>query len=157
MSETVKCCRGPKLRLNLGCGNNHLSGWRNSDDDIRTVLSTVQGNTVTDILVEHVVEHLTGPEALRFLDECHRVLDAGGTLRICVPEPKTSMEMWHLRDLILGHGHQLVFNLHVLTLLLYAAGFTTVTQTGRKEIDGHWRAIGIEKDDLETLRVEAVK
>lgn len=143
--------------MNLGCGDNKLDGWRNSDDDIRTVLSVVQANTVTEILVEHVVEHLTGPETLRFFDECKRVLVSGGVLRVCVPEPKTSMELAHMRDLITGHGHLQVLNLHALTALLYAAGFTRVFQTDRKDIDGHWKVIGKEKDDLETLRVEAVK
>jgi predicted SAM-dependent methyltransferase len=157
MSETVKCCRGPELRLNLGCGQNILDGWRNSDDDIRTVLSTVQTNTVDFILVEHVCEHTTAPEMLRFFDECRRVMRDGATLRICVPEPKISMEMWHLRDLILGHGHQQVLKLHSLTVGLYAAGFVNVVQSDRKECDGHWRVIGIEKDDLESLRVEAIK
>jgi len=32
-----------------------------------------------------------------------------------------------------------------------------IIKTGRKEIDGHWRAIGTAKDDLETLRMEAQK
>lgn len=157
MSEEKKCCQGPITKLNLGCGSNKLDGWRNSDDDIRTVLSTVQANTVDFILVEHVVEHLTGPEMLRFFDDCHRVLRADGVLRLCVPTLSGIDDRNHARDLILGHGHLQILNFDVLDEALAVAGFDKVQSTGRKEIDGHWRAIGLEKDDLETLRVEASK
>ena len=157
MPDEKECCRGPVLKLNLGCGDNKLDGWRNTDDDIRTVLSTVQSNTVDFILVEHVVEHLTGPEMLRFFDECFRVLRTGATLRVCVPTLGNIDDRNHARDLILGHGHLQVLNFESLSEALQVAGFNTINQTEHKECDGHWKVIGLEKDELETLRVEAVK
>jgi hypothetical protein len=156
MSEK-SCCRGPVKKLNLGCGSNRLEGWVNSDDDIRSVLSIYQANTIDEILVEHVVEHLSAPEMLRFFDECFRVLRKNGTLRVCVPTIKGEMTNDHRRDLILGHGHLQILHYDNLVWALQCAGFPTTMSTGRKEIDGHHRVIGVEKDDLETLRVEAVK
>lgn len=43
--------------------------------------------------------------------------------------------------------------------LLCAAGFhkSSITVTPRKDCDQHWKTIGREKDDLETLRMEAKK
>lgn len=109
------------------------------------------------ILAEHTVEHIAGPQVLRFFDECHRMLKPGGTLRICVPILDRIKDVAHCRDLVLGHGHMVVFNHGNLVTLLQLAGFETVTETGRKECDGHWRIIGEAKDSLETLRVEAHK
>jgi SAM-dependent methyltransferase len=143
----------------LGCGDNKLDGWRNSDDDIRTILSTVTTSSADFILVEHVVEHLSGPEMLRFFDECYRCLKTGGTLRLCVPELDSRMTLEHKRDLIFGHGHLQVMSYAPLEMALTAARFDRdkIELSERKDCDGHWRVIGIEKDDLETLRVEAVK
>lgn len=152
------CCHGPMKLLNLGCGDNKLpSPWLNSDDDIRSALSVHTSDSVDQILVEHVVEHLTGPEMLRFFDECFRVLRHGGTLRVCTPTIKGEMTNEHRRDLILGHGHQQILHYDNLVWCLQVANFPTTMSTGRKDIDGHWRAIGLEKDDLETLRIEAIK
>jgi hypothetical protein len=41
--------------------------------------------------------------------------------------------------------------------LLKLAGFSIVTETGRRDCDSHHKVIGIAKDDLESLRVEATK
>ena len=151
------CCKGPSLKLNLGCGSNRLEGWRNSDDDIRTVLSSFTANTVEFILVEHVVEHLSAPEMLRFFDECFRVLRKEGVLRVCVPSIREGMTSDHRRDLILGHGHLQILHYDNLVWALQVAGFPTTYTARRQPCDGHWRVIGLDKDDLETLRVEAVK
>lgn len=50
-----------------------------------------------------------------------------------------------------------VFNLQNMIDLLHVAGFEAVYETGRKECDSHHKVIGIAKDDLETMRIEARK
>jgi len=113
--------------------------------------------SIDEILAEHFCEHLSAPNCLHFFDECHRVLKAGRVLRVCVPVLDRIKDKAHARDLVVSHGHEVVMTLQVLIQLLILSGFDTVTETGRKECDGHWKVIGEEKDYLETLRVEARK
>jgi len=151
----------PKVsrKLNVGCGENKLEGWENNDLDLdlRQVLP-YDNNTFAFILAEHVCEHLSAPDCLRFFDEAHRVLEPGGILRVCVPQidvPEMGTE-W-CRNLILGHGHLMAFNSLLLIDMLALAGFYAIARTDREPMDGHWRVIGVEKDRKETLRYEARK
>jgi predicted SAM-dependent methyltransferase len=145
------------MKLNVGCGGNILQGWvnRDSDMDIRKPLP-FKNDSVDEILAEHVVEHVTGPEAYRFFKEAKRVLKEGGVLRVCVPE-LVRLSRDKAEDIIVNHGHLQVFCLENLQLMLLTAGFRGVNQTDRKPCDGHWKVIGEELDTRETLRVEAYK
>jgi SAM-dependent methyltransferase len=109
------------------------------------------------IFCEHCVEHVIAADCLRFMDECHRILRPGGVLRLCVPILDNITDTAHARDLVLGHGHCVVFNAGNMFRLLCLAGFKSVIVTGRATCYSHWKVIGMEKDDLETLRVEAAK
>jgi predicted SAM-dependent methyltransferase len=45
------------------------------------------GDEVFDVVYHsHFVEHLQKQKALEFLNECHRVLKAGGIIRVAVPD-----------------------------------------------------------------------
>lgn len=82
-------------RLNVGCGKVHFDGWVNLDEN--TDLDTVdlvwdlrRGLPVEDqscelIYCEHLLEHLTAEQGLRFLSECRRALTADGVLRVAMP------------------------------------------------------------------------
>lgn len=137
-----------------------IPGWLNTeypDHDITKPLRFKDGS-VDKILAEHVCEHVSAPDCLRFFEECHRILKPGGVLRVCVPVLDRIQDYAHLRDLVVGHGHMVVFNLSNLITLLHIAGFERVTEEIiDKNIDGHWRQIGEAKDHLETLRVHAHK
>ncbi|HUY31712.1 MAG TPA: glycosyltransferase [Pirellulales bacterium] len=85
----------PPYRINAGCGAVHFDGWVNIDLR-RDVLSIdlawdlSQGIPVPDdcceaIYSEHMLEHLSVPQGLAFLNECRRVLKPGGVLRIAMP------------------------------------------------------------------------
>jgi predicted SAM-dependent methyltransferase len=91
------------------------------------------------------------------MEECHRILKPGGTLRLCVPILDRIIDRTHQRDLITKHGHQMVYNFSNIKTMLEVAGFETVVETGRRQCDGHHKVIGEARDDLETLRVEARK
>jgi len=146
------------VKYNFGCGSNRIPGWQNHDTDVDiTKRLPFRDECASFILAEHVIEHVSGPDGFRFFEECYRILEPGGVLRICVPHLDRIKDRAHARDLVLGHGHLVVFNLSVLITLLHLAGFDTVTETGRKPCDGHAKVIGEEKDDLESLRVEAKK
>lgn len=84
------------------------------------------------------------------------LLEPGGVLRICVPilnRPTPEK----IRDICCNHGQQQIYSEDSPWLFLKRAGFDTIDPTERKEIDAHWRDIGVEFDNLETLRLEAAK
>lgn len=76
------------LFLNFGAGPNQLpEPWQNLDPthDIRKRLRFESGS-VAAILAEHVIEHIPFLQALGFFQECLRVLEPGGVLRIAFPD-----------------------------------------------------------------------
>jgi predicted SAM-dependent methyltransferase len=146
------------MKLNLGCGSNRLAGWENHDADVDiTKPLPWKSGTVDFILIEHCLEHVNGAQGYLFMEEALRILKPGGILRICVPV-LARLDRAHARDIITGHGHQMVYNLQNMVDMLLIAGFDTVTEVIiDKTMDGHWKVIGEDKDNKETLRVEARK
>ena len=81
------------IGLNLGCGNNCIDGWLNTD------LYPVGGGVYMDathelpfndnsfryVFCEHMFEHLTVAEGLELLKEVHRILQPDGIFRIALP------------------------------------------------------------------------
>lgn len=147
--------------LNLGCGGNILPPpWRNHDSDVDiTKPLPFRDGVVGRILIEHCLEHVSGPDGFRFLCEAHRIMEPLAVLRICVPELRR-LPVPEKRDIILNHGHLMVYCPENLKEMLEAAGFNPddIKMDLRNDsIDGHWKIIGKEKDDRETLRMEAIK
>lgn len=147
------------MKLQLCCGENRLPDWVNfdSDMDVTKLPLAFGSSTVETVLIEHAIEHFTGPQVLRLLDECHRILVPGGNVRMICPVISSELELSHARDLCLGHGHQQLMTPESMQSFLWMAGFTDICRTTRKQIDGHWKVIGVPKDDLESCRVEGTK
>lgn len=146
-----------ELKLNLGCGGNILPGFENHDSDVDISRPLPwKDNSVDFILLEHCLEHVNGPDGFRFMREANRILKPGGALRICVPQLSRVTDEKKI-DLIVNHGHQMVYCYENLHLMLVAAGFQDTQITERKPCDGHWKVIGEPLDTAETLRVEAHK
>jgi SAM-dependent methyltransferase len=148
------------MNIQFGCGGNLLPGWNNHDIEVDVTKPLDYPDKCADmIFAEHLCEHLTAPEFLRFLDECWRVLKRGGRLRICCPVIGPWLGREHARDLTFSHGHKLVLTEDVLRTFFWMAGFSqnATRRTDRKPQDGHWKVIGLEKDALETCRMEATK
>lgn len=148
-----------ELRVNFGCGSNQIPGWVNHDigqDGVDvTKRLPYENNTVDYIHHGHLMEHLSGPDALRFLDECWRILKPGGQMKVCVPV-LDRLNTEHGRDIVFNHGHLCAYTTESLAYFIELAGFST-EQTERSEIDGHHRVIGLEKDTLETARILCTK
>ena len=157
----MACCNKRIVKIHVGCGGNILPGFDNTDFDKVDITKPLPwGNGIADLIfAEHVVEHINSQQALAFFMECYRVLKPNGVLRVCVPQLNRITDRAHACDLINGHGHQMVYSHDVLKGMLWAAGFppSGITETERRDIDSHWRAISKEKDDQETLRIEARK
>ena len=156
----MNCCKRRNMNIQFCCGGNRLEGFNNYDADIDiTQPLPFYDNSASLVFIEHGLEHINSHDALRFCREVYRILKPDGRLRVCVPELERIEDRAHAADLILGHGHQMIYSQASLFNLLWTAGFDRlkIRTTGRAEIDSHWKVISKEKDDLETLRMEATK
>jgi predicted SAM-dependent methyltransferase len=138
------------VKVNLGSGPHPIPGWKNFDlidhpgvinHDLTTPLPI--GDGLVDLIYsEHFLEHIKRPEALRLMKECFRILKPGGVMRISTPaleflvdhynaghtfqlpgawEPKTPCQM--LNGGLHEWGHQFVYDIDELYILLVEAGF----------------------------------
>ena len=88
------------MRLNLGCGNVKMPGWVNVDKiamcnpdqvvDLEVFPWPWADNSVDEILLSHVLEHLGQPTEvyLNIIKELYRVCRNGATINIIVPHPR---------------------------------------------------------------------
>lgn len=79
--------------LNLGCGNHKIKGAFCLDYpefDFDNDKLPYNNNTITEIHLFHVLEHLKKPVDL--IDECNRVLYKGGCINICVPYYNSNLQ-----------------------------------------------------------------
>ncbi|WP_455639718.1 class I SAM-dependent methyltransferase [Parabacteroides sp.] len=90
--------------LHLGCGNNLLPGWLNTDIIVpikgeKIYLDAVKTYPFPDdsfdyIFSEHMLEHLLLKDAVCMLLECKRVLKDNGVIRITIPDMKFLLDMY---------------------------------------------------------------
>ena len=141
------------LRLHLGAGTHRPPGWVSVDVlgmapdlhwDLRRRLPFADG-AAEAVFLEHVLEHFTLAAGLDLLDECRRVLVAGGVVRVGVPDfgrylesyaadgalveqlrPGRPTRLLAVGEVALGHGHRSVWDAETLQLALTEAGFTDV-------------------------------
>ena len=82
------------MRLNVGCGNDYREGWANLDlgecrcdisHDIEETPWPIESNTVTDILMKHVLEHVSRENFVDVIREMYRVCTPGALIHIEVP------------------------------------------------------------------------
>jgi predicted SAM-dependent methyltransferase len=167
-------------KLNLGCGSNILSGWENHDADLDiTKPLPHEDNSIDFIFAEHVVEHTTTPDAVRFFTESYRILKPDGILRIAVPSVDKIYDLadgpylkWHgqsgfgdgskrkaVQSILLDHGHLSAWNHSILEACFFAAGFDSdkICGCGFSELEGHGKVIGDHNNEIETIIMEAVK
>lgn len=168
------------MKLNFGCGSNHLEGWKNMDIDVRIDRPLPFTNaSASFILAEHVTEHVSPQEAWNFLSECHRVLQPGGIVRVCVPD---IARIWKLANenyrraamaqtnadcvyaAIFKHGHQGAYTAELLEVVMQSIGFATERCSYGESrhvelhgVDGHGKVVSDEVARIETSVVEGTK
>lgn len=142
--------------LHFGAGPNQLpEPWQNlgGDHDIRKPLRFGSGSA-SGIFAEHVLEHVPFLAGMGFLGECWRVLDAGGVVRLAIPDAARFVREfdhqswrfnWSSREyadglsirgslgsreavtqLLTGYGHQSAWTVATLAAALLACGFEEV-------------------------------
>src|SRR5690606_11935158 len=85
-------------KLNLGSGYDYREGWLNLDIDPETspdIVADLQAplpfksESIDEIDLQDVVEHVTKEQSQLLLAECHRVLRPKGKIRVRVPNVLT--------------------------------------------------------------------
>lgn len=84
-----------EMYLNLGCGTRYRKNWTNVDfvshpPDVLgwdlTKRFPLESECVSFLYSSHVLEHFNRSCGQEFLDECFRVVEPGGVIRIVVPD-----------------------------------------------------------------------
>ena len=179
------------LRLHLGCGQKFIPGFYHVDiqpyphiDQLCSVdtLSFVPDDTVELIYACHVLEHFGRFQIVDVLQEWCRVLQAGGILRLSVPDFAACAAIYYeqgLKDGLSGlvglvsggqrddtDFHHMIFDAPLLSGLLLQAGFSEVRRwdwrnTEHSEVDDYSQAhlphMDKENGRLMSLNLEAVK
>lgn len=90
---------GELIKVNLGCGNIILDGWVNVDkyNPKANVQADVldlpfEDNSVDEVLLSHVIEHVSYRKTVDLLEEIHRILKPSGKFFIAYPDWKGCME-----------------------------------------------------------------
>ena len=172
------------LRLHLGSGANRLPGWVNVDLlgmgsdlawDLRRRLPFPDASAQAAFL-EHVIEHFTLADALVLLEECHRILRPGGTIRVGVPDlgryirsytgdrelieqarPNRPTSLLAVAEVTQFHGNRSAYDAETLVMLLGEAGFVDVDSRGFRESETLEPVPDLEERRLETLYAEGTK
>lgn len=107
--------------------------------------------TIDALLAEHVWEHLDRADGLRAAQQCYRYLQAGGYLRIAVPDGNHPDPGY--RDLVRVGGsgfgaddHKVLYDAEKLSALLREAGFE-VRLLEHHDEEGLFHAVDWDPDD----------
>lgn len=148
------------LRVNVGSGpKNLLPDWWNVDlrpfPGIDEVMDAAAPWPWQDRLQyvygEHFLEHLTVPQALRFLVEAGNALAVGGRIRLSTPSlewvlkthfsfsahdsARLRAQTWEINRAFHGWGHQFLYSREMLLHFVEAAGFESavICEYGRSD------------------------
>lgn len=96
LERTPRVSTGPYPYLNLGCGARFHLGWTNADlhpvhESVRCLDVAFGPLPFPDagfaaVYHSHLLEHLPCDRTVVFLQECRRVLQPGGVVRVVVPD-----------------------------------------------------------------------
>lgn len=122
-AQSRRFVRGLGLRstivagVNIGSGPWYLPGWRTVDmySQRRSVDLVVDlqspstlpfaDRSIPLVFSSHLLEHLTDAAGHALLNECYRVLEPGGVLRLCVPDAQAAIAaFWSGDRAFFEHG-----------------------------------------------------
>lgn len=192
-----KAGKGRDLRLQMGSGTHTIPGWISIDilvrNDILTMrlprgLRRFEDESVRYIYTSHFLEHIGYPdEAREFAQQCHRILEPSGAIRIVVPGIEKIVRAYadddeqffgvqadmhpdwcttkldHLMYAIQQNGqHKYGYDLETMTKLFSDAGFNTIVvsdynQSSVDELNVDYRGKTDGTGDYLSLYVDAFK
>jgi predicted SAM-dependent methyltransferase len=181
-------------RLHLGCGDRRLTGWLNVDLwgsdlnlDIATGKLPFSENQFSEIVSQHVIEHLTlEDELIPLLMDCHRVLEQNGTLWLSTPDlekvavsyvnhrntdmiedRRKRLPEWTLGDMPPQHfmndifhqqlEHRNLFDAELLEWCLRKAGFMRIDRVSEEHLIQTFSDFPRRNDDYQSLYLKATK
>lgn len=118
-----------ELKVVLGAGLSQMEGWILTDIDKLNILREeqwnflFQPNSISNLLSEHVLEHLTEAEVRLGLTLAHKYLKVGGKIRIAVPDAYRKDEVYVKEVIPPKCGHKTYWNYKVLSALMKEIGF----------------------------------
>jgi len=130
-----------ELKIDIGCGKNTREGYVGIDRedfgqehvwDVRYGMPFYQ-DSVDKFYASHFLEHLTPPEIVALLDECHGMLKKGGELWVIVPHKD------HERANVLWH--QTYFTEWTFKDLASYGDWETTELVTNERLDIHWKAL----------------
>lgn len=142
------------IRLNLGCKDTRIKGFKNVDIEKRknvdyvcnvNNLNIFKDKSVDEVYASHILEHFSWKlEVDAVLREWYRVLKDGGILWVAVPDFNKVIEAYKsfgflsddMQAFLYGsmeteyYAHKIMFNFEYLMAKLYKAGFKYVEKIG---------------------------
>jgi predicted SAM-dependent methyltransferase len=133
-----------ELQLHVGCGPQSLAGWINIDNqpyagvDFRWDLARgIPFAGARFVFAEHFIEHLSFDQAEQFVRAARQALRDDGILRLTTPNleyvvrtfdgtPDPLHRCFDLNRAFRGWGHQFLYNIDALEMLLRRAGFAAI-------------------------------
>ncbi len=93
----------PEPKLHLGSGGKIIEGWLNGDkfnpkaDIYLNVYDKLpfKKNSIKNIFLEHLIEHIKVDKIPFFLSEMYRILKPGGVVRITCPDLEIFVKMYY--------------------------------------------------------------
>lgn len=83
------------LRLDLGCGQNKAAGFTGVDfvaapgvdivHDLMVFPWPFEDNSVDEVFSSHTIEHFSGPQRVKFMEELYRVMKVGAGAKFVFP------------------------------------------------------------------------
>ena len=167
-------------KVQFGCGGNRLNGWENYDWDVDiSKRLPFDDNSVTHVLAEHVMEHISIHNAWNFIEECYRILSPGGYIRLAVPCVSKIFKLadqeyfefikkhgWGeanrkdaVKSIIFNHGHETIWEPDSLHAIVICMGFKVLWEVPpeMKNTLHHQNVIGEKINNIETIIVDAQK
>lgn len=169
-SQIRRLRKRSNLKIHLGCGNTLKENWLNVDCyppevtvgtevlvlDVRKGLPLSAGSAQS-IYSEHFFEHIPLYIVIEvILPNCFQLLDAGGAIRIGVPDGESLLfgyatynekeesphfanlredqtRMMRCNDLVAGNQHQFLYDFETFEFILKEAGFVSIKKSGSNE------------------------
>ncbi len=125
------------MKIIIGAGNTKFDGWYHTQENELNLLDSssfsklIPEKNAECFLAEHVWEHLNFEEGIRAAKNCYNHLEAGGYIRIAVPDKNFDNEWYQNLVQIGGPGpsdhpaasHKIVHDYKSLREMLISAGF----------------------------------